>query len=129
MGRNISSHPSSFLFEVPLFCFTFICQCWTNVFPSKEIMDYCKIKNKPIFYYEAEKKRQKIDLRGFFICHHFRNCDVFFYFFFSKPPQTSTESIHILLTHVVCVCMSIFYVIFFFWTVANSFHLDFNKVR
>lgn len=35
-------------------------------FPSKEIMDYCKIKNKPIFYYEAEKKRQKIDFRFFF---------------------------------------------------------------
>ncbi len=54
--KYIRTPPS---FEVPCFVLPF-CQCWTNVFfPSKEIMDYCKIKNKPIFYYEAEKKRKK----------------------------------------------------------------------
>lgn len=72
-------------------------------------MDYCKIKNKPIFYYEAEKKRQKINLRGFFICHHFRNCDVFFLFTFFKT--TSDE--HGKHTHPLnTLCVSILYVIF-----------------
>lgn len=77
-GRQVWLHKMSILkmkkkkyiltppsFEVP--CFAFFVSVGLMFFPSKEIMDYCKIKNKPIFYYEAEKKRQKIDFRGFFV--------------------------------------------------------------
>ncbi len=117
--KYIRTPPS---FEVPCFVLPF-CQCWTNVFfPSKEIMDYCKIKNKPIFYYEAEKKRQKIDFRVFlfFFCHPFRYCDL-------KSPQTRMENKHAVLTHfTLCLCAIL---LCGFLNCRNSFHLDFVKVR
>ncbi len=109
--KYIRTPPS---FEVPCFVLPF-CQCWTNVFfPSKEIMDYCKIKNKPIFYYEAEKKRQKIDfcffvffaiLLGTVTSNHLR-----------PEWKTNTPCWHIWL---FCVFVPFFYVVF--WTAVTHF--------
>lgn len=80
---------------------------------------------------KLRKKRQKIDFRGFFICH-LRYCDVLitFSFFWAKSPQIRMESKHTLTTRFN-FCVS-FYVPFFFCDFLdcrNSFHLDFVKVR
>lgn len=100
-------------------------------------MDYCKIKNKPIFYYEAEKKRQKIDFRGFsfFFCHHFRYCDIFdyicfFLFLFGKitSDQNGKQTHPDDTFHFFCVFLCAILLLGFL-DCRNSFHLDFVKVR
>lgn len=105
-------------FEVPVLFYLFV-SVGLMFFPSKEIMDYCKIKNKPIFYYEAEKKRQKIDFRFFFFCHHFKVLWHFLLLFFSlaKSPQTRMESKRPVDTFHFFV--PFFYVLF--WTAVTHF--------
>lgn len=115
-------------FWSPLFCFTFFVSVGLMFFPSKEIMDYCKIKNKPIFYYEAEKKRKKIDFRIFFFFAIILGTVTFLITFFPwqnhlRPEwKANTPCWHISL---FCVFVPFFYVVF--WTAST--HLTWTLWR